>query len=330
MTIFDNFNSGSVQSPRGRGPQTLDFGFIGKYVRVVLIGIALLIGVIVFFNYVASVTRIGAGYVGVEVVLSGSQRGPAEIPIKTGWVFYSPLRSQIIEFPTFVQTVKWTRDPNEGHAANEEMSYNSKEGMEIYSDVSLSYAIDPKMVPDFYLKYRLNDLDAFTHGILRDVVRNSLNEVASTYSVEEIYGEHKAEFLHKVQALIQQKMSPVGVGIQQFGFIGAPRVPEVIAAAITGKAQAIQNAERAQNELAQTQAEAAKKIAQADGDAKSSVTLAQGEAEANRIRQASLTPQLLELRRLENARALIDRWNGQLPQVESGSNGMMLQLPKPQ
>jgi hypothetical protein len=33
---------------------------------------------------------------------------------------------------------------------------------------------------------------------------------------------------------------------------------------------------------------------------------------------------------LENARALIDRWNGQLPQVESGSNGMMLQLPKPQ
>jgi regulator of protease activity HflC (stomatin/prohibitin superfamily) len=125
-------------------------------------------------------------------------------------------------------------------------------------------------------------------------------------------------------------MSPVGVNIQQFGFIGAPRVPEVIAAAITAKAQAIQNAERAQNELAQTQAEAAKKIAEADGDAKSEVSRAQGEAEANRIRQASLTPQLLELRRLENQRVLIDRWNGQLPQVESGSgNGIMLQLQKP-
>ena len=139
--------------------------------------------------------------------------------------------------------------------------------MEIYSDVSLSYTIDPKMAPDFYLKYRLSDLEGFTHGILRDVVRNSLNEVASTYSVEEIYGEHKAEFLYKVEALIQEKMSPVGVNIQQFGFIGAPRVPDVIAAAITAKAQAIQNAERAQNELAQTQAEAAKKIAEADGDA---------------------------------------------------------------
>src|SRR5277367_741568 len=325
MSLF-----GEVLNPgngRNNDPRALPL----KFVKVGAVVVGLLIAAVIFFNYIASITRIGAGYVGVEIVLSGSQRGPSEIPIRTGWVFYSPLRSQIIEFPTFVQTVKWTHDLNEGHAVNEEMSYNSKEGMEIYSDVSLSYAIDPKMVPDFYLKYRASNLDIFTHGILRDIVRNSLNEVASTYSVEQIYGEQKAEFLHKVEALIQTKMTPVGVGIQQFGFIGAPRVPDVISSAITGKARAIQSAEQAQNELAQTQAEAAKKIAEADGDAKSEVARAQGEAEANRIRQASITPQLLELRRLENQKSLIDRWNGQLPQVESGGgNGIMLQLPKPQ
>lgn len=326
MTIF-----GEVQPPRGRGSEGFDASPLRRYIRPAVLALASTFVLVIFFNYIAAITRIGAGYVGIEILLSGSQRGPSEIPIKTGWVFYSPLRSQIIEFPTYVQTVKWTRDLNEGRPLNEEMSYNSKEGMEVYSDVSLSYAIDPKMVPDFYLKFRVSDLATFTHGFLRDVVRNSLNEVASTYSVEDIYGERKAEFLHKVEALIQTKLTPVGVGIQQFGFIGAPRVPEVISAAITGKAQAIQNAERAQNELAQTQAEAAKKIAEADGDAKSAVARAQGEAEANRIRQASISPQLLELRRLENQRALIDRWNGQLPQVESGSgSGLMLQLPKPQ
>ena len=118
--------------------------------------------------------------------------------------------------------------------------------------------------------------------------------------------------------------------MQQFGFIGAPRVPPVIATAITAKAQAIQQAERARNELATTQAEAAKKIAEAEGDAKSLVMRAQGEADANRIRQNSLTPQLLDLRRIENNRALIDKWNGQLPTVESGQgSGMILQLPKP-
>ena len=299
-----------------------------KLVKLAAFALVAVVALSIFFNYLLSITRIGAGHVGVEVVLSGSQRGASEIPIRTGWVFYSPLRSQIIEFPTYVQTVKWTRNTEEGSAANEEMSFNSKEGMEIYSDVSLSYSIDASRVPDFYVKYRVNDLSQFTHGILRDVVRNSLNQVASTYTVEQIYGEQKTEFLNRVQRLIQQQLDPVGVQLQQFGFIGAPRVPQVIATAITAKAQAIQDAERARNELAKTQAEAAKQIAEADGEAKSGVTRAQGEAEANRIRQTSITPQLLELRKLENQRALIDRWNGQLPTVESGnSSGMMLQLP---
>jgi regulator of protease activity HflC (stomatin/prohibitin superfamily) len=297
-----------------------------------LVPLGVLAIVLVFAIFVTRVTRIEAGHVGVEINLAGSQRGASEIPIRTGWVVYSPLRTQIIEFPTYVQTVKWTRDTNEGHPVNEEMGFNSKEGMQISVDVSLSYAIDPQKVPDFYVKYRVSDLEVFTHGILRDIVRNSLNEVASTFTVEDIYGERKADFLKRVEVMIEQKIAPVGVGVQQFGFIGAPRVPEVIATAITAKAQAIQQSERARNELATTQAEAAKKIAEADGEAKALVTRAQGEADANRIRQTSLTPQLLDLRRIENSRALIDKWNGQLPTVENGGqgSGMILQLPRPQ
>jgi len=300
-------------------------------IRSLVIAAAILLVVIFVFAFAVRITRIEAGHVGVEINLAGSQRGASEIPVRTGWVLYSPFSTQIIEFPTYVQTVKWTKDLSEGHPSNEEMGFNSKEGMEIFVDVSLSYAIDPSHVPDFYVKYRASDLDVFTHGILRDIVRNSLNEVASTFNVEDIYGDRKAEFLRKVQAMIEQKVAPVGVSVQQFGFIGAPRVPAVIASAITAKAQAVQQAERARNELATTQAEAAKKIAEADGDAKSLVTRAQGEADANRIRQNSLTPQLLELRRIENNRALIDKWNGQLPTVQSGQNGtLMLQLPRPQ
>jgi regulator of protease activity HflC (stomatin/prohibitin superfamily) len=301
----------------------------GPFLKLGALGIGVVIVLLLLGVFLLRVTRIEAGHVGVVINLAGQQRGASEIPVRTGWVVYSPLSTQIIEFPTYVQTVKWTKDLSEGHPINEEMGFNSKEGMEIFVDVSLSYAIEPTKVPDFYVKYRVGDMDIFTHGILRDVVRNSLNEVASTYVVEDIYGEKKAEFLGKVQTMIEQKMAPVGVGVQQFGFIGAPRVPAVIATAITAKAQAIQQAERARNELQTTQAEAAKKIAEAEGDAKSLVTRAQGESDANRIRQTSLTPQLLELRRIENNRALIDKWNGQLPTVQSGQGGgMILQLPK--
>lgn len=320
------FNRGA-----GRDDGAFEMRRDGPFVKFAALGFGVLVVLVLLGIFLLRVTRIEAGHVGVEINLAGKQRGASEIPVRTGWVVYSPLSTQIIEFPTFVQTVKWTKDTNEGHPINEEMGFNSKEGMEIFVDVSLSYAIEPAKVPDFYVKYRVADMEMFTHGILRDVVRNSLNEVASTYVVEDIYGEKKAEFLGKVQAKIEQKMSPVGVSVQQFGFIGAPRVPTVIATAITAKAQAIQQAERARNELATTQAEAAKKIAEAEGDAKSLVTRAQGEADANRIRQNSLTPQLLELRRIENNRALIDKWNGQLPTVQTGQGGgMILQLPKAQ
>ena len=326
MTIFDNDRNPQRSEMFDRFGRKMSSG---STLRWILIAVGVLIAFWILSSFLMRATRIEAGYTGIEVNLAGSQRGASEIPIRTGWVFYSPVTTQIIEFPTFVQTVKWTRDTSEGHPLNEEMGFNSKEGMEIYADVSLSYAIDPKHVPDFYVKYRVNDLDVFTHGILRDIVRNSLNEVASTYVVEDIYGEKKTEFLRKVEGQIQDKVSNVGVGVQQFGFIGAPRVPAVIAQAITAKAQAIQEAERAKNELATTQAEAAKKIAEAEGDAKSAVTRAQGEADANRIRQSSLTPQLLELRRLENQRAYIDKWNGQLPSVQAGQGtGLLMQLPK--
>jgi regulator of protease activity HflC (stomatin/prohibitin superfamily) len=315
---------------RGGGGEAFEMRKASPFIKWGVLGVGVVLVLLVMSMFLLRVTRIEPGHVGVQINLAGAQRGASEIPVRTGWVVYSPLSTQIIEFPTYVQTVKWTKDVNEGHPINEEMGFNSKEGMEIFVDVSLSYAIDPQKVPDFYVKYRVSDMDTFTHGILRDVVRNSLNEVASTYVVEDIYGEKKAEFLGQVEAMIEKKMAPVGVGVQQFGFIGAPRVPAVIAQAITAKTQANQQAERAQNELATTRAEAAKKIAEAEGEAKSMVTRAQGEADANRIRQNSLTPQLLELRRLENTRALIDKWNGQLPTVESGQSGsMMLQLPKP-
>src|SRR5262249_54618335 len=303
-----------------------DRGFRFALRLVAALGL-LIVGLWLLFSIV-NVTRVHPGFVGVEVSLAGSQRGAREIPVRTGWVFYSPLKTQIVEFPTFVQTVKWTADINEGHPLNEEIVFNSKEGQEARADVSLSYAIDSTKVPEFYGKYRRDDLEKFTHRILKDVVRNSLNEMASTYTLEDIYGENKARFLTETRQRIQAQVEPVGVQIQQFGFIGKPRFTAAIEQAITQKTQAITDAERARNQLAVTQAEVAKSVAEAEGEARSAIERARGEAEANRLRQASVTPQLLEWKRLENQRAFIERWNGELPRTVLGDkNGLMLPLP---
>src|SRR5258708_4685133 len=215
IETMSNFNDSNNQNIEYIARKTL------RGMKRLLLPLGMLAALLIVVIFITRITRIEAGHVGVEINLAGSQRGASEIPVRTGWVIYSPLRTQIIEFPTYVQTVKWTRDVNEGHPINEEMGFNSKEGMEIFVDVSLSYAIDPLHVPDFYVKYRVSDLDVFTHGILRDIVRNSLNEVASTYNVEDIYGDRKAEFLRKVQALIDHKVARVGVGVQHLSFIEA-------------------------------------------------------------------------------------------------------------
>src|SRR5262245_53847257 len=111
------------------------FGGNGRFLfRAGLVMLALFIGGILLLS-VVRVTRIGAGFVGVEVNLAGSQRGAQDIPVRTGWVFYSPLKTEVIAFPTFVQTVKWTADISEGHPFNEELVFNSKEGQEVRADV---------------------------------------------------------------------------------------------------------------------------------------------------------------------------------------------------
>jgi hypothetical protein len=135
MTLFDSDDS-------KRTPRAIDHDWGGglsrRSVTLLLLTIGgILIGVWLIFSFLIGITRIEAGYVGVEVNLAGSQRGASEIPVRTGWVFYSPLTTQIIEFPTYVQTVKWTKNVNEGNPLNEEMGFNSKEGMEIFADVSL-------------------------------------------------------------------------------------------------------------------------------------------------------------------------------------------------
>ena len=83
-------------------------------------------------------------------------------------------------------------------------------------------------------------------------------------------------------------------------------------------------------EMSQSRADAemAKQVAEAEGQAKSAIERDRGEAEANRLRNASITPQLLQLKRLENERARIEKWNGDVPRMVVGEkNGLMLQMP---
>ena len=269
-------------------------------------------------------TRIGPGYVGIVVNLAGSDRGVQEYPAKTGWVFYNVFSEEVKEYPTFVQSVVWTQNKEEGRPANEEITFTNKDQMQIRVDVALSYHIEPDKVPSFYVKFRSDDLNTFTYGYLHSLARDKFNDIGGLYDITQIMGNN-GPFLKEVKDALQRDLRPIGVELEaQFGIIGAPRPPDAVVKAINDKVQANQLAQQKQNELAQSTADANKEVAKTEGYARSLMIRAEAEAASNRKIADSITPNLIQLRMLE-------KWNGVMPTVQSGgSGGLILQLPNKQ
>lgn len=269
------------------------------------------------------------GYVGVEVDYYGGNRGVKDIPIVSGVVWYNPWTKDILLYPTFVQSAVWTQSKDEGKAVNEEITFSNKDQMRISVDVSLSYHLEQGCVPAFYVKFRSDALDAFTHGFMRNVARDSFDKVGGKYAMDQIMGDN-AKFLEDVEKRFQEKVKPLCVGIDQFGIIGVPRPPPAVIESINAKATATQNAIRTENELRQATAEAQKNIARANGDATANVLRAEGEAKANAALANSLTPTVIEWQRLQIQQHQTAKWNGVLPTVSTNAPPMlMMNTPRP-
>lgn len=224
---------------------------------------------------------------------------------KTGTFTYNPFTTSVFEYPTYTQNYAWTHSLTEGKAANEEITFTIKGNMVISVDVSIAYSLDPEKVPAFYVKFRNDDLEGFTHGFLHNVTRDCFNETGGRYELDQVMGDNAA-FILAVRSDLEARVGQYGVKIDQFGLIGAPRPPAEVQAAITAKIGATQLAIQKQNELVQAQADAAKVVAKAEGDAKATLIMAETQARSNRLLNDSLTDKLVQYR-------AIDKWNGTLP-----------------
>lgn len=281
---------------------------IAGVVAGVLVGIILLVS--------NMLTRVEVGNVGLRVNLAGPARGVENVPVVTGWVWYNPFTEQIVEFPTRVLSVTWTRDRNEGGGFDESITFASAEGLTINADVGFAFHIEPSMAPRLYTRFRQADINVLAHGYIRNLVRDALNEVASTMPVQDIYGAKKGKLLSESRARIAEVFEKDGIGVDQLTFAASLRMPESVEQAINRTIEQNQAAIAAQNRVAQVEAEAKQKVAQASGEAEAVLTRAKAEAEANRMITQSLTPALMEYKRLE-------KWDGRLPQVTGGAMPMI-------
>lgn len=269
----------------------------------------LLIGMVALL---AACTKVPAGNVGVKFDLYGGDKGVTGEVVGPG-KYWLGMNEEMYLFPTFTQSAEWKAQDESG--ADQSISFQDSEGIVINADVGISYAIKAEKADTVFQKYR-KGVDEITDTYIRNMVRDALNAETSKMGVEAIYGPGKEELMQKVTQRVKAQVDAIGIDVEKIYWIGAMRLPSSIINAINGKIEATQKAQQRENELQTAKAQAEIERAKAQGEADAVMIAAKAEAEANRLKQATLTNELVQY-------TLAQRWDGKLPQVTGGSTPLL-------
>ena len=257
------------------------------YVKLVGTVIA---AVIISFLNPYDVERVDSGHVAILVENLGDSKGMSKVEYKRGWVLYNSFTQRYYEFPVFQQ-----------HIDYEENVVITKGGFQATIKPSFNYALNPTTVDNMFQNLRV-DIKTVEQGWLKNAIISSVNDVANLFTVDSIFN-HRAEF---EQAIIAEANKRVGkwFTVSQLRTNIAP--PPAITASIEEKTKAVQEAQAAVQRTLVATAEAQEKIARAKGDSAQAVIKAAGEAMANKLKQQTITPLLIQLE-------YINKWDGKLP-----------------
>lgn len=257
--------------------------------------------------------KVPAGYRGVIVNLYGSDKGVSEETVGVGR-YYLGWNKELYLFPTFLQNYSWTKE--------QAITMQTSEGLTITSNVGITYQIAPDNVAKVFTRYRLG-IDEITNTFLHNMVRDAMNEIASTMTVDQIYSTRKEEFITRVNTMVRDGAVKNGIDVDKIYLIGSFDLPDTVMQSINSKIQASQNAVKVENEIATSRAEAQKtiveakaaaqrRVIEAEANAKQITLNAESQAKANKILAESLTPEFVQYQG-------ILKWDGRLPTTNASN-----------
>ena len=254
-----------------------------KYIYSFCMAIAMLVSL-------SSCERVDAGYEGILVNLYGTDRGVDDVNLVTGWVYYNPFSQDVYEYPTYVQTVDYPA-----------FTINAKDGSEFTVDPTISLKIVDGKAPVIFKKYR-KEVKDIINGPLFNHVRDAFRIQLNKFTTDEIVSMRDS--LEKaVEKQLVKTLTKENFQLEQL--TSGLKYPETIVAAVNAKNKAVQEAQKAANEVLVAEAQARKLVVQAEA-----------EAEANRLRTQALTPAVLQ-------KEWIDKWDGSIPSVITGGGTQM-------
>lgn len=270
--------------------------------------------------YFQSCTRIDPTEAGFKISKSGSYRGLDSIPLVTGWQFYLPWATEVVTIPTTMQHEVWSDSQDEGKEVGQAIKIACYGGAGFKIDVGFNYHVDYQKASKIYLRFKTDDLSKITSTYLRNLVRQSMQDVSSHMTVDSVLNNQSGMELSITKELTKRLLQD-GFVLDNFSINSKPEPTDpTLAAAINNKIKARQDAETSKMQLQISIADANKKIASARGDSSVAVIEAAGRAEAIRKLQQQLTPEYVEYTRVQ-------KWDGAYPSTMLGSSPNILFQP---
>lgn len=257
----------------------------------------LLLAIVATLSTSCGYERIDAGHVGIKVNLYGSDKGVDDITEVTGATWYNPFRTEVYEFPTYVQDVSYDDE--------DKLQLTTNDGLKVTIEVGLNYRVEQPSVSKIFRKYR-KDLPTLEQQVLRKHVRDAFSSAIAAYSAEDSYAK-KNELKQTAEENLKSTLQSEGFTIEKLSFLSDPQPPQSVMDNIELKINAEQTAFRKQKEVEQSKADAEKLIEKSRGEAESRRIKADAEKYEYEQKQRALTTLLVQ-------QQFIEKWDGKLPQ----------------
>jgi regulator of protease activity HflC (stomatin/prohibitin superfamily) len=181
----------------------------------------------------------------------------------------------------------------------------SKDLQSVHTKVAINYHLQPQFAVDAF-KNVGPSINILAERIILPATHESVKAVTARFTAEELI-TRRTEVRDAIAVLLKEKMSRHGLMLDEFNLINFA-FSKSFADAIENKVKAEQQKQQAERDLQRLQVEAQQKVVGA-----------KAEAESLALQRMQITPELLSLRRIENERAAIAKWDGKLPQVSGGA-----------
>ena len=286
-------------------------GTISKIVGSIGIGFVFI--VLLIFGY-SCTYKVDPGYAGVIYSMDG---GIENETLGQGFHVVAPWK-KVIEYPVSTETVYYTKNNDDGDEKKDNsINVNTKDGKQVNVSVTYAYHMDEVQLPSVFEKFRGQKSEVIEAGYMKNEMYQAINEITSQYSLMELVGDKRPQINEAILDKFRNSLEPYGIVIETFN------LSDVVPDEQTKEAmQAVVNAqnalEKAKVEKEQAEVDAEKARVAAKGKADAELIEAEGTAAANAKLQESLTPLIVEQRKL-------DKWDGKLPGIVAGDSNLLIQ-----